>query len=361
MTEDPREVAREYFHVKEEIKNLEKKRVKLKESLFNFFDSENTNKIRVEDMEVYRVQMVRTKWNEDILKYILKQKGFWENVLSVDNAKVKDLIQKGLISESELDEAKIVNETWYTYTRRTTKKPEKNNSRFKNIIITDLSRMKGDRVCIFGFDEQGSPIRPVIPFSGVREKYLFDENDQLVLRPGSEVQLELLQRVPKPPHNEDFVINGVRKPVLIRNLSQLEMKDLFEKILFDSVLDIFSCPIIKNRCIGEANAKRSLGTVKAEEVIFVEYGQKNGKMSYRLKFTDKIGDLYDLPVTDCAFRKHCDSLKVKYHSLNMVGWHVKQEFNEKDVYLRVGLTRIYKGVHWLQVSGVHSFPDYKGN
>jgi hypothetical protein len=50
----------------------------------------------------------------------------------------------------------------------------------KQLIITDLTRMQGDRVCIFGVDEDGNGIRPDIPPTGIREKYLLDKRGQCI-------------------------------------------------------------------------------------------------------------------------------------------------------------------------------------
>jgi len=45
----------------------------------------------------------------------------------------------------------------------------------RKIIITDLSRMEGSRVCIAGYDFSNRVhIRPVIPYEGIHEHFLFE-------------------------------------------------------------------------------------------------------------------------------------------------------------------------------------------
>jgi hypothetical protein len=64
------------------------------------------------------------------------------------------------------------------------------------------------------------------------------------------------------------------------------------------------------------------------------------------------GESYNLPVTDCEFRRYCDDQRIKNHkSTGIIGKELQQRLNESDLFLRVGLTRIYKGLHWLQISG----------
>lgn len=401
IPEDPEDMAKEYYDVKEKINQLEKKRQLLKESLFQVFEERNINQIDSDDVKVYRVSRDRVQWDENLLKFILKPLGLWESVLSVDNSKVKDLLDQKLVKESLIKNARTTTQTWYTYTQKITqemaktstiqpikyssiKEPlsksnnilsellsnDKSNHSIlkkktdkigeKTITITDLSRMGGDRVCIFGLDEYGNPIRPTLP-SGIRERNLFDDDNNFIIRPFAEIKFNLLRNKPQPPHNEDYVMNLKVKPELIRDLTPQESERFLNENLYSSVDEIFGAPIYQNRYIRKGEGKKSLGTIKADRLLFFEYGLKdNGKYEYRITFNDATGAIYNLPITDCSFRNYCNNLKdIQEGNIQSIRWKLLGNLNRKSVYLRVGLTREFLDVHWLQVSGIHTFPDYK--
>lgn len=233
------------------------------------------------------------------------------------------------------------------------------------VVITDLSRMEGDRVCIFGIDEERRPIRPVISYRGIRESDLFDEEGNQIIKPFAEVEFDFLHPLPKPPHTEDWEINTIYKPRLIKNLSEDERKVFLEEVLDGSVKEIFGAVIHENRYINPWEGERSLGTVKVKEVLDVNYSMKEeGKYKYRLKFLDVAGDAYDLPVTDCAFRRYCDHERIQNQkSMGLIGAELQRRFNQSKVYLRVGLARPFPEKYYrcyLQISGLYTFPDYKG-
>lgn len=234
----------------------------------------------------------------------------------------------------------------------------------KKVIITDLSRMKGDRVCIFGIDEKGRAIRPDIPYSGIRESYLLNEEGQLIIKPFVEIEFGFIGPLPpKPPHTEDWEINTRYKPRLIRDLTEDEKKEFLERILYRSVKEIFGAVTHNNQYIDEGEGKRSLGTIKVKEVLYVKYSMKGeGKYEYRIKFLDMSGAIYNLPITDCAFRNYCAGQRTESPmSLGSIGAGLQQRFNQVDIFLRVGLARPFEKMYnrcYLQVSGIHTFPDY---
>lgn len=230
----------------------------------------------------------------------------------------------------------------------------------KRLIITDVSRMRGSRICIFGIEGNIKGIRPVIPYSGITEDYLLDEKGDISIMPFAEIEFDLICPVPKPPHTEDWKINVRYKPKLIRNLTEDEGKKFLGSIIDKSVKDIFGVTIYENQYIKEVRGKRSLGTIKVKEVLFIKYSQKeNGKYTYRIKFLDADGEIYDLPITDLAFRKYCDELRTqKELSTGFIGAELQRLFNRADIFLRVGLGRFFKDKHWLFVTGIYTFPEY---
>ncbi|MEA3254765.1 MAG: hypothetical protein U9Q22_02905 [Candidatus Altiarchaeota archaeon] len=230
----------------------------------------------------------------------------------------------------------------------------------KRLIITDLSKMKGDNICIFGVDEEGKAIRPVMPYSGITEKYILSEEDKQMIKPFAEIEFDFIRSLPKPPHTEDWEINTNYKPVWVRNLSEDEKKELLKSILDKSVKDIFEVVIHKNRYIEEGEGRRSIGTIKVEDVLFVKYSMTDSsKYEYRIKFLDMNGDIYDLPVTDLTFRSYCDELRIqKELNMGFIGAELKRISNQGEVFLRVGLGRFFKMKHWLFITGVYIFPNY---
>lgn len=235
----------------------------------------------------------------------------------------------------------------------------------KRIIITDLSRMGGGRVCIFGIDADGTPMRPEISRSGIQESYLLNEKGQFIAKPFAEIEFDFIRSLPKPPHIEDWEINKKHAPRLIRNLPENERKKFVEGLLEDSVNEIFGTEIRENRYIDKINQSRcnkSIGTIKVKVVQRVSYSIYEGKYKYRITFSDSNGEIYDLPVTDCAFRKHCDKKRIqKQKCMKSIGDELQQKFNQIEVFLRVGLARPFllrENRCYLQISGIHTFPDY---
>lgn len=292
-----------------------------------------------------------------------------ESVLAVDNKKVQDLIENRVISEQEIKKAKITIDIWYTYAERTSKYNKicfdnslliRETIGIKKLVITDLSRMKENKICIFGVDEEKKYIRPVIPTSGITERYIFDEKGNQIIKPFAEVEFDFIRPLPEPPHTEDWEINASYKPRLIRDLSENDIKRFLEEILDDSVKAMFGPTIYYNRHI-KIGGNRSIGTIKVKKVHSVNYSIKESdKYNYRITFSDMSGEVYNLPITDYAFRKYCDSQRLqKGETTDFIRHKLQQIFNQSDLFLRVGLSRRYKDAYWLLISGLYTFPDYR--
>lgn len=73
----------------------------------------NTDEIYAGDILVYRVNRPKVNWEEFELKSILFTKGLWDEVVTVDNKKLKNLIESGKISEAEIDNCKRESDRWY--------------------------------------------------------------------------------------------------------------------------------------------------------------------------------------------------------------------------------------------------------
>jgi hypothetical protein len=232
----------------------------------------------------------------------------------------------------------------------------------KQLVITDLTRMRGDRVCIFGIDDDGNGIRPDIPPTGIREDYLLDKRGRCIIRPFAVIEFDFTRPLPKPPHTEDWEISAHHRPRLIRNLSEEESRILLEKILDRSIKSIFDADIHNNQYINEGEGNRSLGTVSAKEVLSVRYSLKeDDKYDYRIRFSDDTEEIYDLPITDLAFREYCDSRRVQGEATDVISATLERRLSQSHVFIRVGLARPFARMYnrcYLQVSGVYAFPDY---
>jgi len=240
--------------------------------------------------------------------------------------------------------------------------PKERSVMKKAIVITALTRMQGGKVCIAGYDYSNKVyIRPVVPYQGIDESYLFID-ERLVIKPFAIVEFELLEHTPNPPHSEDWEIDTSVNPKLIRNIT--DRQGFLEFIKDDSVSGIFGAPTVEQQYLREGEGNRSLGTVKAGSIAYVEYFEKEvGRYEYRIIFEDEARDIYDLPVTDMAFRAYCDYSRAN-QDLDYIGIKLQEMLCNREVYINLGLARAFAPVedeppkYYILVTGVYSFPDY---
>ncbi len=240
----------------------------------------------------------------------------------------------------------------------------------RSMIITDVTRMGPPRVCVAGFfTDDGSPVRPVLPFESMTEDFLYREGQQVVM-PFAEVRMAFTEHCPDPPHTEDWEIDPFGAPELVRLLSVEERRELLRSQLDGSVAEIFGAPIHESRYLIRGHGDRSLGTIAPSQLSWVSYrwyeeGEgEGGKWDYRVRFIDEAGEEYAPKVTDLTFRTACDYLRTRRGwDPNRVSQWMRTFLSEKEVYFRIGLARAwekYPDRCYLQVTGIYSFPDYLG-
>ncbi len=244
----------------------------------------------------------------------------------------------------------------------------------RTMVVTDVTRMAAPRVCVAGFfSDDGRAVRPVMPYKSrkdITEEFLW-KDDLLIVRPFAEVRLDFKRPVSDPPHTEDWEIDTQAGPELVRFLPPEERRTFLQSHLDPTVESIFGAPIQKDRYICQGEGERSLGTIRAEGVSEVTYGQRQyedeeAKWEYRIQFSDGSGREFDLAVTDLTFRAACDYLRDrKEWDLGRIsGWMTEFLGSAgREVYLRIGLARGWEKHPdrcYLQVTGVYSFPDYLG-
>lgn len=244
-----------------------------------------------------------------------------------------------------------------------TKKSHSNNLR--RLIITDVSRMEGDKICIFGIDADYNPIRPTIPIELIHEYRLFDKERKHVVKPFAMIEFDMIRHYPNPPHIEDYIINPCSKPVFIRDLGGDEAEDFLKSILYDDVKSIFGTRIFNNKYIPEHCGTRSIGTVEVKRLKRIKVSVDNkGNPHPRIVFLDSSGEEYDLPITDCAFRKYYQNHLKENINLAIINSFIESIFQKGVLYVRVGLSRAWSKnsknkIHYLLLTGIYSFPDYK--
>ncbi len=228
----------------------------------------------------------------------------------------------------------------------------------KKIVITDLTRMNQGRVCIAGYDENGTCIRPVLPPPGIQEQALYQESQPTIF-PFAIVEFDFLEPNPQPPHTEDVFYNEstVR---LVGRLNEEQRRNLLEKTACRSLKEIFDAPIHTDpgHYVMKGQGTRSLGTLQPKQ-IELQIQSRNEAPEYRLKFTDESGT-YCLKITDLTWLYYCNDQRRKGEP----GFFSKLtiHLNQSITYLRVGLTRPtwekYPDKCFIQINGVYTFPDY---
>jgi hypothetical protein len=237
------------------------------------------------------------------------------------------------------------------------------------VVITDLTRMKGSRICVAGYRrlEDGSLacIRPLFRHGHLEEHWTV-VNNRVVIEPFAVVELDLLYAQPTAPHSEDWF---VRPSYRVRKgqLSDTGRWSVCEQIADKAVADIFGAEILVDGgwFIWQGQGNRSLGTIRAsvEQVEYTTRTAGNG-WDYRLTFNDGRAS-YRLAVTDLAFRYYLDDLRERAGvTPSQAALDLAHELAIADqVWLRIGLARgwdRHPDRCYLQITGIYSHPDYLG-
>ncbi len=232
----------------------------------------------------------------------------------------------------------------------------------KSLVITDVTRMQEARVCMAGYDAALHCIRPVLPRQGIPETALY-ANGRAIVFPSAEVEFSFDRPTPQPPHTEDvpYAQNSAR---FVRRLPEERWRNVLVATLSEHVDAIFGQPILSGpgHYVMDGHGTHSLGTVVPRRVTEVIYRQgDNSKWDYRLGFDDGKGTNYKLGVTDLAWRYFLDHQRANGHMPHEISAELTSLLQARGVYLRIGLARgwdKYPGRCYLQITGVHTFPDY---
>lgn len=259
----------------------------------------------------------------------------------------------------------------------------------ETIVITDLTAMGGDGVCIAGVDRDGGCIRPVLPPPGVLRKHLYErpslltlfrewwewflgrsisKERKLVIYPRVKVRFEFHRVRIELPHVEDLGFDP--KSVVYETLcTEAEWEEVLKVSSFTSVQDVYEGHLQENRWVEPGANTRSLGTVSQIKVIMVNLPEGRNGRRYRLHFVDGTGRRYDdITISDMTFRAFCDAEISQHSSPLSTSQHITHLLRGIDrIYLRLGLTRSWASDSsplrrrcWMQITGIYTFPDYLG-
>lgn len=235
----------------------------------------------------------------------------------------------------------------------------------QTLIITDLTRMQGDRVCVAGHREDGACVRPVFARGVLTEGWL-RQGGRVAIRPFAVIAFSARGVAPAshPPHTEDCIV-AARYCVCGAVKTPEEQFDWLRAADDGGVARIFGAAIRHDSgpYIVAGEGVRSLGTVCVRRLDAVQHAPNpNGRWTYRLAFADATGESYDLPVTDLAFRNYLDYLRERRQvPPGDIARRLTAIFRQNPTYLRIGLARgweRYPARCFLQITGVYSFPDY---
>ncbi len=207
-----------------------------------------------------------------------------------------------------------------------------------SLIITDIGKLKGDKVCLFGVDMDGKGYRPRVR-NGIREQHL----QRYGIRRFSEVEFEFTQKIGKPPFIEDHFAKEFTQapPTKIRSLYMPEIKRVLESNLYDSVEEIFGFELMNNRCIPEGNGVRSMGTLQPNQINSAYLKYEQGTFKGRIDFFDNKDIQYNLPITDYLFDKYCQDMYKYRGSVQNLRKDILNKLENHEVFLRLGLGQAY--------------------
>ena len=240
----------------------------------------------------------------------------------------------------------------------------------RRVAITDLTRMREGRVCVAGYyrDEGGALrcLRPLFRDGDLTEAWL-SERGTVIVRPFAVVELDLRQHWPDSPHTEDWCVDPTyRRPLGM--LSAEGPRNLLTQVVDPDVASIFGAAIHREPgwYVRATEGNRSLGTVEPAtvDVTYAPKPHRDG-WDYRIAFTDHAGAHYRLSVSDLAFRSHLDHRRqLEGVPPSQAARDLGEALRRADrLYLRIGLTRgwgEFRDRRFLQITAVHSFPDYLG-
>jgi hypothetical protein len=227
----------------------------------------------------------------------------------------------------------------------------------KDVVILAVTKMHGG-VCAAGIDAEGTWIRPIRPttkpigsLSTISDYCLlpidFFHGGKSHLVNAGVSRVWLSTHVPARPHIEDWTLDLRHKPQLRRKLSEHEQAEFLAR---------HSDPDL-SALISDEN--RSLGLCLPESFSFCfAMNQSGTDISVRTVFAVGGRGYSDISCTDLRMRALGRSLLDKSSGIPCSLSQADFERQGKHLtYLALGLSRRFRGKHWLIVIGVHTIPE----
>ena len=232
----------------------------------------------------------------------------------------------------------------------------------KRLVITDLTYMWDDEICIGGVDRAGNCIRPITR-EGVRRSHIFSDGE-LKAYPRALVEFDLTPvSVAMPPHIEDWYFEPPETQH-ITDCTDAQWEDILRRDCFGSVDEIFDGHLTGDRRVAPGTDTRSLGTLCNPQATGVWVDENYGRRQFRLDFNDGSKSYKGYPVNDLAFRTLLENKINALGDSRKAADAVMEAVQAADrLYLRIGLARprrmgSYPTACWTQITGVYTFPDY---
>ena len=235
----------------------------------------------------------------------------------------------------------------------------------REILITDLTAMGEDRVCIAGIDRQWNTIRPVFEWSVPTRSHLYRDG-QVVIRPRAVVVMQLEPLDAPAPHVEDWLWTRSHAARRLQMLDNERWRRVLQSLAEDCPPPLFGAVLQplgrdQNRVVLPGKATYSLATLRCarQSVLHIRERERGG-FRFALSFFNDRGEAYqNIPVTDLALREWAYAGLRRGADARALAHEVTASLNAADeVYLRLGLGREYEDKFWLQVNGIYSFPDW---
>ena len=234
----------------------------------------------------------------------------------------------------------------------------------QRLLITDVTAMRGDAVCIAGVNAAGECIRPIFADrQPILRRHLMPKTGSPI-RPRAVVDFELARSDRcEAPHTEDYFFDweGMATRLLA---TEVEWREWLEFLAVEDIEEALGVKLQDGRKSRPGAGRYSLTTARVreiEEFQLLENEYEPGKHRYRLRFQTEKSRRFDLPVTDLSLRALVERLWAQTSERAAVADQINRAILRADeVYLRLGLGRRFRGWHWLQVNGIYTFPDYLG-
>ncbi|QNU25065.1 dual OB domain-containing protein [Geobacillus zalihae] len=222
-------------------------------------------------------------------------------------------------------------------------------------IVTGLTKMQNNRVCMSVYDEENNCYRrPIF----LRDPITYHTVQNITLFSIIELTPIHHQHNIISPHTEDFPVEDTTQFTQIGRLNTNEQIKLLKKISVPSVIDVFgyddnNTPFLTQQrgrfFVWPNSGIRSLGTVQAQEARL--YEDDFGKI--RVDFTDLTGQSYN---------------NLPFVSIEQDHWKDRRSYINKfnrtsanEIFVRLSLSRPFQPSNWgqracfLQVSCIHRY------